>query len=351
MLVLCGWIGLVNEVSEVKCQRQLPQLIPRRQPMARRGWKRLKSKFTKSELPLQAQMSSLLKRYTRFAPLLSFCCFLLCTTTNCRQTKNWSLTSHLLIRPTKFALIWFPIDSVFHASNSNCSVPMHSLRLFDIRRFIICIFSECVVCRNETSRECRAQGRAQLYSFDHIPRLFWCVSGVCGFDQRSQGQEASGERPCEDADQNAEDHHEEDALWRRLQDMGQVPDEDTQETRRLDVSSWRGQTDNLHFHWPWSRSWGHHPELTSVSSSDVDDLRNPCNFAAVYEVLHFWHWNLNWTHFAPTFLFIPVSSFCWSSALIEDGSFILDGDELLEEYGFRTPGFYLSLALCSAFIC
>ena len=49
-------------------------------------------------------------------------------------------------------------------------------------------------------------------------------------DQRSQGQGPEGEGTSQDANQGLENHNQKDSLRRRFQDLGQVPDEDPQES-------------------------------------------------------------------------------------------------------------------------
>ena len=78
----------------------------------------------------------------------------------------------------------------------------------------------------------RGGGRARAQDQDHPHLQERQVSGE-GLQRphpRRQGQGAEGEGPGEDAHQGAQDHHQEDSLRRGIQDLGQVPDEDPQES-------------------------------------------------------------------------------------------------------------------------
>ena len=74
------------------------------------------------------------------------------------------------------------------------------------------------------------RARAQDQDHPHLQERQVSGEGLQRPHPRRQGQGAEGEGPGEDAHQGAQDHHQEDSLRRGIQDLGQVPDEDPQES-------------------------------------------------------------------------------------------------------------------------
>ncbi|XP_021567347.1 40S ribosomal protein S20 isoform X2 [Carlito syrichta] len=69
---------------------------------------------------------------------------------------------------------------------------------------------------------------------------------VRGPDQRREGKESQSERTRSHAYQDFENHHQENALWRRFQDLGSLPDENPQAAHRLAQSLRDCQADHVH---------------------------------------------------------------------------------------------------------